>query len=120
MILVQQSIRVQKLAVKYSKSLVASSTNLGAHRVHTHWVPQWRTCLLKVRYTVKIYCYFALPVALRVPQNSKYSVPALKDTPGWRWQRSMQAKTDQKVDDLISGRADGQIQHHPSDAADDP
>lgn len=70
--------------------------------------------------TVKIDCCFALLVALRGPQNSKYSIPARKDTSDWKWrQRSTQAKTGQKVDDSILGTADGQIQHHPSDAVDD-
>lgn len=120
MILVLQSIPVRKVAVQYSKNLVANSTNLAAHKVHTHWVPQWTMCWLKERCTVKICCCFALLVALRAPQNSKYSVPTLKDTSGWKWQRSTQAKTDQKADDLISGTANGQIQHLPSDAVDDP
>lgn len=69
---------------------------------------------------VKIYCCFALPVALRAPQNSTYSIPARKDRSDWKWrQRSTQAKTGQKADDSRLGTADGQIQHHPSDAVDD-
>ena len=80
--LVQQSIRVHKFAVEYSKNSAANLTNLVARTVHTHWVPQWLLCRLKERRTVKIYCCFALLDVLRALQNSKYSVPALKDTSG--------------------------------------